>query len=242
MGWTAPAAIGTDWAVGEIVLAGKLNSHVADNLRYLKGLDGAVAIQNALAATAGAASQDILLALSGAAGNYAGIAVGRTAGEGRLVVPGAANQFFVGSAAGDVVIQQADPTKKILIGATGPVLNVVGANVGIGTLGPAGPLHAVGAGGNVLFLSANAVDGTLQTLAPAGTVTQGSLFIVFDRNNTSPFACYTTTFTQLINFTTPYVTATDTLQIVTTAGGAITVQRTVGTNGTHQVNLLVLFK
>ena len=48
MGWTAPAAIGTDWSVGEIATAAKMNSHLSDNLRYLKGSDGAITLDNDL--------------------------------------------------------------------------------------------------------------------------------------------------------------------------------------------------
>jgi hypothetical protein len=36
-------------------------------------------------------------------------------------------------------------------------------------------------------------------------------------------------------------TNTDTMKVDLTAGGAITVQRTAGTNGTHQINMLVLY-
>lgn len=40
MAWTTPAS----YSVGEVVTASKLNTHVRDNLRYLKGLDGAFSI------------------------------------------------------------------------------------------------------------------------------------------------------------------------------------------------------
>ena len=47
MAWTAPA----DFNTGEVVTAAKLNTHVRDNLRYLKGLDGAIALDAALSVT-----------------------------------------------------------------------------------------------------------------------------------------------------------------------------------------------
>jgi len=40
MGWTTPRT----WTTGEVVTAALLNTHLKDNLRYLKGLDGAVVI------------------------------------------------------------------------------------------------------------------------------------------------------------------------------------------------------
>lgn len=44
MAWTAPRT----WVAGEIVTAALMNTHVRDDLRYLKGLDGAVAIEDDL--------------------------------------------------------------------------------------------------------------------------------------------------------------------------------------------------
>jgi len=44
MGWTAPR----DWTVGEIITEAMMDTHVKDNLRYLKGLDGAVTLSDAL--------------------------------------------------------------------------------------------------------------------------------------------------------------------------------------------------
>ena len=44
MAWTAPAT----WVVGQIVTAALMNTHVRDDLRYLKGLDGVPTIQGGL--------------------------------------------------------------------------------------------------------------------------------------------------------------------------------------------------
>jgi len=43
--WTAPKT----WSVDEIVTAAQLNAQLRDNMRYLKGLDGAVTIESAVA-------------------------------------------------------------------------------------------------------------------------------------------------------------------------------------------------
>ncbi len=42
MAWTAPRT----WVTGEVVTAALMNTHVRDDLRYLKGLDGAVTIED----------------------------------------------------------------------------------------------------------------------------------------------------------------------------------------------------
>lgn len=44
MSWTAPR----DWVAGEIVTASIMNTHVRDQLRYLKGLDGVVTTESGL--------------------------------------------------------------------------------------------------------------------------------------------------------------------------------------------------
>lgn len=44
MGWSLPR----DWTVGEVVTEAMMDTHVKDNLRYLKGLDGATTLSDAL--------------------------------------------------------------------------------------------------------------------------------------------------------------------------------------------------
>jgi hypothetical protein len=44
MGWTSPRT----WNVGEIVTKALMDLHIRDNFRYLKGLDGAVSLDDAL--------------------------------------------------------------------------------------------------------------------------------------------------------------------------------------------------
>src|SRR5262245_3580658 len=44
MPWTVPAS----WSVSEVVTAAKMNTHIRDNLNYLKGAAGTVAIDSAM--------------------------------------------------------------------------------------------------------------------------------------------------------------------------------------------------
>ncbi len=245
MAWSSPRT----WTAGEIVTAAIMNTHVRDNLNYLKGNAGTVAIASSMSVTGsvtanpGGSNQDTLSALSGGSGNFAGVSVGRAASEARFFVPSAGGQFLAGAAAGDAGFRVDDSAKKVLIGAGATeTVTITSSAVGIGTAAPAAKLHVVGAGGSFLFMSCNAVDGTLQTPIVAGTVTQSAAFWIYDRNNTGGATVQASG--NMINALggTFNLVNTDTITVTVTAGGAITVQRTAGTNGTHQVNALILFK
>lgn len=94
MAWTAPA----NWTAGETVTATKLNQQVRDNARYLKGLDGGVAIEAALAvgtASAPAWTLDVVSPDSATGG----IRV-TTAGFAALPLPGAISNAVAVTARG----------------------------------------------------------------------------------------------------------------------------------------------
>jgi hypothetical protein len=235
MGWTAPAS----WSVSEIVLASKMNTHIRDNLDYLKGNAGAVAISDRVGITVAANNTTGDLSLDGAYGainDYHQIGwLGVSAIRGIASAGGEMSFDFILQSAGSGTIATGRNVMR---------MNGGNGNVGIGTTSPQGKIHAVGAGGGFMFLSANAVDGTLQTLAVAGTVTQFASFYAIGRNNTGGGVATlnpgnATGLNQLINFPAGL---TDTVTIGVTAGGAITVQRTAGANATHQVLMLVLYK
>ena len=110
--------------------------------------------------------------------------------------------------------------------------------VGIGTTAPAGPLEVKGAGGGrILMLSADDVT-TLQTIAVAGTVVSGATFFIMDRNNTTTTCFQGAAGTALQLSGSSSYANTDTITYAVTAGGAITVQRTSGTNGSHDMTIL----
>ncbi|HEX3885404.1 MAG TPA: tail fiber domain-containing protein [Stellaceae bacterium] len=86
---------------------------------------------------------------SGNAGNYAGLALGRTADDGWLGVAGGANNYTTGSAAGDIVLDTAGG--KLMFGtsaggATAMTILPTGY-VGIGTTSPSYLTHIHGASG-----------------------------------------------------------------------------------------------
>jgi hypothetical protein len=215
MAWTAPPT----FAVSEVVTAARMNI-LSDDLSYLKGNAGTVAIGADIAPTGVAASRND--------GSYQ-FTCERTTAVARkygFAVSGSDGSFGLD----DVTVG----ARRFTVG--------VGGYAGLGGVTtPQGPLHALGLGGGFLFLSANAVDGTLQTLVVAGTVTQTIALWGYDRNNTSAGLAIGSGAMLTLGTTYGFVN-TDTVTVTLTGGGAITVQRTAGSSGTHQVNLIVMYK
>lgn len=252
MAWTAPAT----WSTSEVVLASKMNAHVRDNLLYLKGQAGTIytesdvgvgdstltsdwtaAVRNmtigttaspgssALALKGTRTGSDVVFArLVGV--NLAATGVDKTGGEidfNRDSAADSASISFLTRNAGTIA-------ERMRIDRSG--------NTSIGSTLAGGKLYVAGAGGGFAIMSAAAVT-TLQTVAVAGTVVRSMEFWLVDHNNTGHVVSTATS--QLnIGTSTTYIN-TDTMTIAVTAGGAVTIQRTSGTNGTHDVTIMALF-
>jgi len=236
MGWSAPAT----YATNQLITAADLNL-IRDNLNYLKGNAGAVLIASTLQATAlgvnVAPSASYIAYLSSilpvrieqSSSGIDYLDLNNTAAAG--------NRWAIRMrdlAEGDFGI------RDVTAGVYRQYFNAAGF-CGFGTTSPQGKIHAVGAGGGFVFVSCNAVDGTLQTPVAAGTVTQSAAFWAYDRNNTGGGVVQVSGNMLTLGQTFPFAN-TDTVTVTLTAGGAITVQRTAGTNATHQVNALILYK
>lgn len=248
MAWTAPAT----WSVAEVVTASKLNTHVRDNLKYLKGQAGAVLLEDRMEipTTSGTTGTGLRF-VSGGTG-YANLQ-GFNDGSNSYVFFGTNRQFdgtgwqqLTSRAAGLVQITQdaltystfpaasSVPTEWMRINSSG--------NMGVGVAVPSGRLHVSQAGeitGGGMCVNSVAAVTTIRTIFATASVARAAMFIVFDRNNTGG-AVFQTFTSALVSGSTTY-TNTDTITIAITAGGAVTVQRTVGTNGTHDILLLALF-
>lgn len=241
MAWTPPT-LGADFAVAEIVTASKLNSHVTDNLLYLKGspifdgtpVVGATGSPQSLTVfgNANGSTNGPIFAKNTSAGTIGtGLALdasGATSGRSFSLLSIASAVAPVG---GFGIYDNTAGAMRLVVDSTG--------KVGIGTSAPAGPLEVKGAAGSrIMMLFADNVDSTLQTIAPAGTCVAGATFFIMDRNNTggtcfqgaSGAACQLGGSSSYNN--------TDTITYAVTAGGAITVQRTTGSNGTHDMAIL----
>jgi hypothetical protein len=251
MAWTAPAT----WSVSEVVTAAKMNLHVRDNLKYLKGQSGAVVLEDRLEvpATSGTTGHGLRFT-TGALwpGTLQGLDVSSSS-----FLFFATNRFYTGSAwdqlnsrAGGAFQMVNDAAVWYTFAAASSTavermrLDNTGA-LGIGTATPAGRLHVAGAGavsGAGFAISSVAAVTSIQTIFAAGTVARGVMCFILDRNNTgaglnspaaiSAIAALSGSFTY---------TNTDTITIAVTAGGAITAQRTSGTNGSHDIVMLALF-
>jgi hypothetical protein len=128
---------------------------------------------------------------------------------------------------------------RMLIDSTGKI--AIG-----GAFQPLGPLHVAGVGGGMLYFSATAVNGTIQTPVAAGSIGVMAVFFGMIRNNGGS----STAFLGFVNgnglalsqsFVTSVSSAADQVTTTLTGTGAITVQRTAGANS-HEVNMLVFYK
>lgn len=248
MAWTA-LTLGADFAVAEIVTASKMNTHLTDNLRYLHGDDGRTVVNDGLTIPLTAGTNGKGLRFGDGSNQYGNVQTLDSSGVSYLFIStnryqdGTAHQQLNARAGGLLLISQdtlgyytyaaasSTPVQRLQISNNG--------NMGIGTATPAGPLEVKGtAGSRIMMLFADNVDSTLQTIAPAGTCVAGATFFIMDRNNTggtcfqgaSGAACQLGGSSSYNN--------TDTITYAVTAGGAITVQRTTGSNGTHDLAIL----
>jgi hypothetical protein len=235
MAWTPPGS--PYFVVAEVVTAAKMNV-LSDNLRYLKGTDGAVQIDNDL--TASLSGGAALIAQGTANGSLARLSlIAKTVGGASVDY-----RYMANALGGGEWVVYDNVASAVRLWLTS------GGNLGVGPLAgaaaPAGALHVRGAGGGMLFLSATAVGAAIQTLSAAGTVTVQAFVIGTIRNNGGSGVNFYTSFAGSTlflgqTFTSSITTAADQLQIAVTAGGAITVQRVAGSN-TFEVDLLVLYK
>lgn len=224
MGWTAPAT----YSVSEIVLASKLNTHIRDNLNYLKGNAGAVAISDDITATlAGGAS----LAAEGTNNNsFARLRMLCKLTAGTVVDW----RIMANAISGLGELSFYDATA-----ALERMRITSGGNVGFGVVPEATSRHHVkGSIVNWVFWEGDAIDGTARTVLANGSAlyAQAGFAITRPSNGATPNVLSLNA-TSLLGATL-YSVASDQCLLTAGSGGYI-VQRTSGSL-TYKVALVFM--
>lgn len=246
MAWTAPAT----WSVAEVVTASKMNTHVRDNLKYLKGQAGPVTIEDRLTLPLVSGTDGKGLRLNNGSADFATLQSLDATGQSYIFF--ANNRYFDGTAwqamnaRAGAIMNILDNEWIYYSSAAGGATLVermrmaANGNFGIGTAAPQGKVHAVGAVGNSVHLDFNGVDATLRTLLTAGSVTAVAAIMYAVKSSAGGT---TTGITNTVpGGQTDYADGSgSTLRIAVTAGGALTLQRVVSGTSTFKVALWVVY-
>lgn len=249
MAWTSPSS-GAEFSVGELVTAAKMNTKITDNLRYLKGLDGAVTIDDRMNVPLASGSNGKGLRFGDASNQYGNLQAIDLAGVTSLFF--ATNRQFDGSAwqqlntrVGGTMLISGDewvyytfpsssstPTERARITAAG--------NLGIGA-SPQGRVHTYDTISGFIKWEYNGLDGTARTVIPdgAGDVLYGLTYWAIVRGSGGSVVPSTNSAGTAIapGGAANITVGADTVQVQVAANGAVTVQRTAGSQ-THKVSLI----
>src|SRR5262245_9497185 len=173
MAWTSPS----DWTVSEIVTAAKMNTHVRDNLKFLKGASGQIDLDSDLLIT-NAQTQLLTLENSGGAArayfgvntaagavwdvnrNPTGGAFDDTAkSHARIAMDGSGTSSFITF----LVANAANTTGTERLRVTGA------GYMGLNRSSPQGLLHGYNTISGFMHYEFDGVDGTARTVIPDGT-------------------------------------------------------------------------
>ena len=241
MAWSAPPT----FVVSEVVTAARMNI-LSDDLSYLKGLAGTVAIQDSMTVSvnvAAAAGMTVTNA-SANAGAYTGLSINNdSASSAGAYRCSSTNTAYGGVNSLNFLTLGAHPfgigtsnQLRILVDANG--------NTGFGTSSPQGKLHGYDTIGGFLHWKYDGVDGTARTVIPDGTGDVLYYATGLFQVRTSGGAISATGST--IGLITPgtaqdlYNNAGNILSFAVAANGSVTVQRTGGAL-TYKVNLWLLW-
>ena len=230
MAWSSPTA--SYFATNEIVLAAKMNV-LSDDLRYLKGLDGAIALDNRAGITVAANNTTGDLSLDGSYGSvndYHQIGWASVSAMRGIASAGGEMSF-------DFILQSAG-SGSIAAGRT--VMRMRGGDgfVGIGTTAPQGKLHVDGTIGNWVCWEYDGVDGTARTVLATGNASYAQAGFAITRPSNGAIANVISLNATSLAGATLYSVASDQC-LLTAASGGYTVARTSGSL-TYKVVLLLM--
>jgi hypothetical protein len=256
MGWTTPA-LGSEFAVAEVVTAAKMNAKLTDNLRYLKGKDGAILLEDRLTLPVTSGGNGMGLRIANGATDIANFQALDLGGLSYIFF--STNRQFDGSAtwqqmntraAGLLQITQdaltfqtfpaasSTPTERMRIQNTGWA--------GFGGVIPSGPMHVKGTISSAMLFEYDGVDGTARTVLAdgAGDVLYSIVGMFTVRASDGGLSSGNVTAnlglssgTDLYN---PSGAGTNVCRLLTAANGSVTVQRTAGAL-TYKVALWLLW-
>jgi hypothetical protein len=241
MAWTAPAT----WSVSELVTASKMNTHVRDNLTYLKGGAGTIAFDAAatfvatsgtiLSASASGGSATVQVTASNSAGNNAQLSLTNTGQRNALIYLDRAN----------------DKLRISQNGTINPAINIdSNGNVGLSaTTTPKGILHGYDSISGLLKYEFDNVDGTARTIIPNGAgdvISQlGGIYVTACNDGTTKTGALPSGSALTpggVGFSIGENSgATQLCKLTVAADGSIAVQRTTGASATWDVALWLIW-
>lgn len=229
MGWTAPAT----FSVSEIVTASKLNTHIRDNLKYLKGQAGAIAIEDTMVL----ANELQIYRTTGTGPSAFRIKTTDNADSSYLLFHDPTNTgraYMRYNNPGAAAANTLDITC-----VDGPIALLPGTNVGIGTVAPQGKIHIVGATGRALFFDHAGFTTTPITILPAASVASFMMVFGVVISNQPAFSGSVGS-TQGPGGNIDITVGADVVRIAISAGGGVTIVRNSGSN-THKCSLWMMY-
>ncbi|KPV54674.1 hypothetical protein SE17_02285 [Kouleothrix aurantiaca] len=174
MAWSTPRT----WSIGEVVTASMMNTHIRDQLRYLKGLDGAVTLDDRMNLPPTSGTNGKGLRIGDATNQYANFQGLDLSGSSYIFF--STNRYFDGTgwqqlntrAGGNLQISQ-DNLSYFTFAASSSTATerfriTNDGSIASGTSSPQGKMHLVGTLGRWLMYEYDGLDGTTQVIIPNG--------------------------------------------------------------------------